>query len=379
MASDADARSSAAPDAASQVTPDGRAARRPLSIGVLLALQAPAGGALTPAEAFSAVPALARELEEWGFDSLFFTEHHGSLINEVPSPFVLAAAAAATTERIRVGSAVALPAFYHPLRLAEDVSTLDNLSRGRVTVGVGMGYRDEEFARFGIDPRWKVSHLVESVRILRRLFAGEEFDFDGRVHRLSAARIAPLPVRREVPVWMGAQKRPGLTRAGEMGLTLPLSGAPLPIAVKQRAIYDDALAGAGHDPTSVEYPVVRECFCAATDEEAWSVAAPYLETLFADYSGHMKLPSVGRDGAYRADADEGALKADTLREFGRDRMLIGSPETLAAEFARHGATLPCDHYVLRMHFPGMPLDIARASMRRFAHEVMPALRKGFAA
>ncbi|MEV6985927.1 LLM class flavin-dependent oxidoreductase [Sphaerisporangium sp. NPDC051017] len=352
-----------------------RAADRPVQVGALFALQAPPGGALTPADAFSAVPSLARDLEDWGFDSMFFTEHHGSAINEVPSPFVVAAAAAATTERIRIGSAVALPAFYHPLRLAEDAATLDNLSRGRVTVGLGMGYRDEEFARFGLDPKRRVSHLVESVQILRRAFAGEEFDFDGRVHHLAAAKIAPLPVQPAVPLWMGAQRRPGLTRAARMGLTVPLSGAPLPIAVKQRAIYDEALAEAGHHEAAVEYPIVRECFCAPTDDDAWAVAAPYLATLFADYSAHMKLPSVQRDGGYRADADEADLKADALREFGRDRMLIGSPETLVAELRRHAATLPCDHWVLRMHFPGMPVDTARASMRLFSREVLPSVRR----
>lgn len=345
-----------------------------VEVGLLMALQAPASSSISPADMFSAVPRLAARAEERGFDSMFFTEHHGSDLNEVPSPFIASAAAAATTDRLRIGSAVALPAFYNPVRLAEDVTTLDNISRGRATVGVGMGYRQEEFDRFGVDAKFKVSHLTESVEILRRSLAGEVFDFDGRVHSLTGIKVRPRAVQSAVPVWMGAQKRPGLTRAGSAGLTLPLSGAPIPIAQKQRVIYLEALAAAGHDEDSVEFPVVRECFCAPTDDAAWETAAPFVSVLFAEYKKFMKLPSVAADGSYEADAGSTTADYESLREFGRDRMLIGSPDTLVQEFARHQQELSCDHWVLRMHFPGMPLATFEQSLDLFGSEVLPEIR-----
>jgi alkanesulfonate monooxygenase SsuD/methylene tetrahydromethanopterin reductase-like flavin-dependent oxidoreductase (luciferase family) len=257
--------------------------------------------------------------------------------------------------------------------LAEDVTTVDNISGGRVTVGVGMGYRQEEFDRFGVDAKFKVSHLTESVEILRRSLAGEVFDFNGRVNTLLGVKVRPVSVQQPVPVWMGAQKRPGLTRAGALGLTVPLSGAPIPIATKQRAIHMTALREAGFSEGVVELPIVRECFCAATDDLAWSLAAPYLTTLFAEYQQFMKLPSVTADGTYRTDTGFEAADYESLKEFGRDRMLIGSPDTLVKELSRHQALLPCDHWVLRMHFPGMPLETLADSMKLFAAEVLPGI------
>jgi alkanesulfonate monooxygenase SsuD/methylene tetrahydromethanopterin reductase-like flavin-dependent oxidoreductase (luciferase family) len=342
-----------------------------VNVGLLFALQAPAGGALRSAEIFSAVPRLAALAEEQGFTSMFFTEHHGSELNEVPSPLIVSAAAAAATSRLRIGSAVALPAFYNPVKFAEDVTVVDNVSNGRVTVGVGMGYRQEEFDRFGVNAKLKVSYLVESVEILRRAATGEVFDYTGRVHKLQGVKVRPPAVQPEIPIWMGAQKRPGLTRAGELGLTLPLSGAPIPIAARQREIYLDALDRSGKSRQEVELPIVRECFCAPTDDEAWEYAAPYLSTLFAEYGQFMKLPSVNADGSYRADASPSTGDYESLREFGRDRMLIGSPETLVAEFERHQQLLPCDHWVLRMHFPGMPISGLTDSMKLFSSEVLP--------
>lgn len=345
--------------------------RDKVSVGLLMALQAPTSSSLTSPEIFSSVPQLAATAEDLGFDSMFFTEHHGSNLNEVPSPFITSAAAAAVTDALRIGSAVALPAFYNPVRLAEDVATLDNISNGRVTVGVGMGYRQEEFDRFGVDAKLKVSHLTESVEILRRSLSGEEFDFHGRVHTLRGVKVRPISVQQPVPVWMGAQKRPGLTRAGKLGVTVPLSGAPIPIAAKQRAIHLEALTEAGFASDAVELPIVRECFCAPTDDEAWSAAAPYLSVLFAEYGQFMKLPSVAADGTYRTNTGFDGADYESLKEFGRDRMLIGSPETLVKEFARHQEQLPCDHWVLRMHFPGMPLELFGSSMKLFGNEVLP--------
>ncbi|MFE3059932.1 LLM class flavin-dependent oxidoreductase [Nocardia sp. NPDC059239] len=347
---------------------------RSTNVGLLFALQSAPGFSVTSAELFSAVPRLAVLAEEYGFDSMFFTEHHGSDLGEVPSPLIVSAAAAATTTRLRIGSAVALPAFYNPVKLAEDVATLDNLSNGRVILGVGMGYRQEEFDRFGIESRLKVSHLVESVAIVCRALAGEEFDFDGRVHSLRGVKVRPVPVQSKVPIWMGAQKRLGLARAGALGLTVPLSGAPIPIAARQRKIHLDALRDSGFAEDSVALPIVRECFCAQTDDEAWELAAPYLSVLFAEYRKFMKLPTIAADGTYVANAGSSTSDLESLRDFGRDRMLIGSPETLIEEFARHQQQLACDHWILRMHFPGMPIDVLLDSLRLFSAVVLPELK-----
>ncbi|GAA4491470.1 LLM class flavin-dependent oxidoreductase [Rhodococcus olei] len=332
------------------------------AFGVLISLQSTPDTGPTTADLYRTLPGLARDLERWGYDSVFFTEHHGSSTNEVASPLVVGAAVAAVTEQIRIGSVVAIPAFYHPVRLAEDVSTLDNLSAGRVTLGLGMGYRPSEFEGFGINPQEKLSRFIESQEIVRKALSGRPFDFTGKRYQLRNVVISPPPIQRGLPVWVGAQRRPGLERAGRLGLAVPLSGAPLTIAIRQRAIYDGALSAAGFSPGVVEYPVIRECFCAATDEEAWKIADPYITEQSAEYARHNQV----------IDTVAGDLPFDP------DRMLIGSPATLVREFRRHHRRLPCDHWILRMHFPGMPLAVMRRSMALLAAEVLPALRSDWA-
>jgi len=152
------------------------------------------GGALPG----SAWVAMARRAEALGYDGLYVTDHLGRQLSPVPA----LAAAAAVTERLRVGSFVFANDFRHPLMLAREAATLDVLSDGRLDLGMGAGWLTSDYRQLGMAydaPAVRIDRLVESLDLLDRLFAGERVDHDGQHYQLRGARLAPLPVQRPRP------------------------------------------------------------------------------------------------------------------------------------------------------------------------------------
>ena len=159
----------------------------------------------------------SRLAEQAGFDSCFFGEHHQDKDGFLPSPLIVCTAVAASTTRLRVGTSVILLPLHHPVRLAEDVVTLDIISKGRVTVGVGLGYQPADFQAFGIAMSDRVELFEEKVEILRNCWSGQEFSFDGKHHNIKNLRVRPDTVQTpHPPLWIGAGAPVSARRAGTL-------------------------------------------------------------------------------------------------------------------------------------------------------------------
>src|SRR5215470_8273813 len=151
------------------------------------------------------VIAEARLAEASGFDSCFFGEHHQDRDGFLPSPLIVATAVAAHTHRLKVGTSVILLPLHHPVRLAEDVITLDLVSKGRVVLGVGIGYQPADFNAFALPMEDRLVRFEESFEILRLAFAGETFSFRGKHYTLDDVRVTPRPFQTSgPPLWIGA-------------------------------------------------------------------------------------------------------------------------------------------------------------------------------
>src|ERR1043166_5025804 len=133
--------------------------------------------------------------EASGFDSCFFGEHHQDKDGFLPSPLIVATAVAARTERLRVGTSVILLPLHHPVRVAEDAITLDLVSKGRLILGVGIGYQPADFRAFNVPMEHRVALFEEGVAILRHAWSGERFTFRGEHYRLEDVEIRPRPYR----------------------------------------------------------------------------------------------------------------------------------------------------------------------------------------
>src|SRR5438132_1020914 len=131
----------------------------------------------------------AQFAEASGFDSCFFGEHHQDHDGFLPSPLIVAAAVAARTTRLRVGTSVILLPLHHPVHVAEDVITLDLVSKGRVILGVGIGYQPADFRAFSVPMEDRAGRFEESIEILRLCWAGDKFSFRGKHYVLE--NLAP--------------------------------------------------------------------------------------------------------------------------------------------------------------------------------------------
>jgi alkanesulfonate monooxygenase SsuD/methylene tetrahydromethanopterin reductase-like flavin-dependent oxidoreductase (luciferase family) len=155
-----------------------------------------------------------RWLDRNGLDLVWFTEHHFVDDGYLPSWVPVASAAAALTSRVRFSTDICLLPFSHPVRLAEDLAVLDNISNGRVEVGLGMGYAPHEFRGFGIPLSRRVSLMDEGLEVLRRAFTGDTFSFHGKRFELNDVRITPGYVQAGgPPMWVAAMSAAGARRA----------------------------------------------------------------------------------------------------------------------------------------------------------------------
>src|SRR5207247_1412405 len=188
-----------------------------VGIGLFTA-QIPVGSRRTFAREYRETLDLVRLAETLGFDSAWVSEHHGAGDGYLPSLLPMLAAFAEATDRLKLGTGVLLAPFHDPLRLAEDAAVVDQLSGGRLLLGLGLGWREEEFRMFGQPVSERVARTVEAVEILRRAWTGERFSYEGRIHRYDDVLVTPTPAREGgVPIYLGGFTEKAVRRAGRMG------------------------------------------------------------------------------------------------------------------------------------------------------------------
>jgi alkanesulfonate monooxygenase SsuD/methylene tetrahydromethanopterin reductase-like flavin-dependent oxidoreductase (luciferase family) len=298
---------------------------------------------------------------ELGFDYIVTGQHY--LISEYQTlhPVPLLARLAAESGEMRLVATFVLPV-QHPVELAETTGTLDAISGGRLTVMAARGYREEEYAAFGVARAEASARMRECLDCARALWSGRPVDFDGRYYHLRGAVVATPPLQRPPPVWIAADGDAGVRRAARWGLPWCINGhADLATLERQVALYREEAGAAGHDADR-PLPMARELYCAPTREEALAGAARYLGgkyEVYAAWGQDKELP-----GRPSFEQSFEALAAD--------RFIVGSPEDCARELRRYLALGVGDCH-LRMVWAGMPAELGERSMELFAREVRPAL------
>jgi alkanesulfonate monooxygenase SsuD/methylene tetrahydromethanopterin reductase-like flavin-dependent oxidoreductase (luciferase family) len=316
---------------------------------------------------------LAAEANRLGFDSLWVSEHHGEADGYCPSPVVACAALAVAAPNCRIGQAVALaPLHGHPLRLAEDLSVLDNLSGGRVEIGLGQGYRPAEFAMFGWPYARRTTAFEESLDILGLAWRGERFDYEGRIYKVKDGLLRPPPVTPgALPLWIGAAAP--LARARAVRHRAGLLVAPLielEHLVRQIRSFDDEAArqNAGRLP----HALMREILVGDSAADAIKRHQPYLDHVYRvqyapERTGQTYLdPATGERKPLTGDNPHYLSEA-----FMQDRWFLGTPAEVAAKMISWLPRLAFDHLIFQARQPGMSLrhaisdleEIAKASTR----------------
>jgi len=302
--------------------------------------------------------------EELGFDSVWMEEHHAVTNHYWPSPLPVLAGFATRTSAMRLGTDILVAAFYHPVRLAEDVALLDVMSNGRMTLGVAIGYKPDEFQLYGVELAKRGARFEEQLAIMTGLWTQERVSFTGRYYALEG-RLEPKPVTKpHPPVWIGGWGDLTLQRAATLAdnwIPGPTADLPRLLAGKRRFL--DHRAAAQRTAPISEWPLTRDGIIADTDAVARELAERHIMVAYRrEYAGGWRHPFI--DATIATDLDK-------LME---DRFIIGGPEQCIAKIQRfveqYGMTL----LICRTFFPGMPHAHIMRELELLAREVMPAFR-----
>ncbi len=319
---------------------------------------------------------LAAEASRLGIDSIWASEHHGEPDGYCPSPVVACAALAVAAPNCRIGQAVALaPLHGHPMRLAEDLSVVDNLSGGRVEIGLGQGYRPAEFDQFGWNYKTRTRAFEESLEILEKAWIGEAFDYAGKIYSVKTGLLRPPPVKPgRLPLWIGAAHPKARARAVRHRagfLVAPL--AELGLVEYQFKSFDteSEQQGAGRLPRAV----MREILVGDSAADAIKRHQPFIDEV---YRVQYKPERIGLAYVDKATGERKPLTSDNpyfmSEDFMQERWLLGTPADIVKKLKEWQTRLKMDHLIFAPRPPGMSLRQAVDEVTAIARDVLPALR-----
>jgi alkanesulfonate monooxygenase SsuD/methylene tetrahydromethanopterin reductase-like flavin-dependent oxidoreductase (luciferase family) len=267
-------------------------------------------------------------MDRTGYDAVWLAEHHFSSFSVCPSVHMMGMLAAARTTRLRIGTAVSLAPFYHPLRLAEEVALLDVLSGGRVNWGAGRGFARVEFENFGVPPEESNSRFRESVEIVLRAWQDERLHFAGTHFRFDGVEVLPKPMQQpHPPVWVAATSEGALDWAAGRGFSILMDPhASAPELGRKRRFYAERLKAAGHSLDGRDLPMARLIALAPTAAEAAEVARRGAEWMVQSYFGAQHRP-VGVN-------DPTAPGTDPVQRYLDEVILHGTPARVLDEILR---------------------------------------------
>ena len=316
--------------------------------------------------------------ENLGFDAVWLAEHHFSDYGVAPSTAVLAAAIAARTSTIRIGTGVLVLPFQDPLRAAEDFAVLDQISGGRLDFGVGRGYQPHEFAGFGVDMAESRDRFDEVLDIIEGLWSNETFSYHGKYYQVDEVSLMPRPLQQPTPpIWVAAVSPDSFERVARMGkpfMTAP-SIASLEKVRKNFDIYTKTLAeeGIDLDPT---FPVQRHVYIGADEADAYETP----REAFMWYQNRNQQLMATKTGQHDPSYAFYAKAQSNKQDLDYD-VLVNSESTLLCTAAQAidrikkiEEVLDLNYLLGTFQFGGLTKEHAEASMRRFAEDVMPAFR-----
>ena len=305
--------------------------------------------------------------ERYGFDTVLISEHHLVENGYFPAPMVTNGAIAMRTKSLRVGSGVLLLPLYNPLHVAEHGAVLDVISNGRYTLGVGQGYRKEEFEAFQVPLTDRPARMREGVEVIRSLWTQPVATYHGKHFAFDNCMVRPTPRQKpHPPIWIAAKMKSAVqlaARVGDAWFADPIT--PLDVLKQRMSDYKAVRAGKRLSTSGFDFPLMREVYCAETDERAWAEAMEPVLYIYREYLewGHM------------LDERGNPVPPDDGRALGllRQRFIIGSPETCIRECEKYRRELGTTNMIMRMKFPGLSHERVLNSIKLWGEKVMPHL------
>ena len=266
-----------------------------------------------------------RIMDGGGYDAVWLAEHHFSTYSVCPSVHIMGMHVADITKRLRIGTGVSLAAFYHPLRLAEEVALLDNLSGGRVNWGAGRGFDRKEMEVFGVSRDDSYARFRENVDIVQRAWQDEPLTYSGRFSEFRDVEVLPKPLQEPMPTWIASTSPDAIAWSAGQG----------------HAVLMDPHAT--HEETASKYARYRHCL----DEHGFEQRQDTpMARLLAIARSDEAAEAIARQGArwtldsYAAPAPGAPSKEERIERYVNEVIVHGSPAKVVDELKRLEEEIP---------------------------------------
>jgi len=302
---------------------------------------------------------MAEWAEELGFDSFWLGEHHFYWYGSLPSPPMLIAALGQRTKKIRLGPAISVLPFHHPLLIAEEYAFADNLCGGRLNFAIGSGFSPIEYKMFGMSLEEAKERYWETFDVIIKSWTQKEFSHKGKFYQIENGSLHLKPLQKPMPpTWVAASSDETLIKSGELGLSImgiPFARSSSILEVKEKNdIFKESYFRAGHKERP-DIIVALHVYLHENEESAITSARPCYQRVL-EYLGTSRRP-----GAKVPDFDD--VKKEKL-------VVFSSPER-AAEIFREYENIGVTHVICMVNFGGVPMPDVRRTLELMSKEIFP--------
>lgn len=335
---------------------------------------------------------LAQEIEEAGWHSYFVIEHQNSPIGRITAPSVYLTAVARATSRLRIGAMMWQLPLYHPIRLAQEVAMLDQLSRGRVEFGTGIGVHEHEFIRWGADFYQRAAISGEVLQIVKMAWTQDEVTFSGKYFHFDEALPQPKPYQKPYPpIWAAVHSDAAIEFAARNNFHVSQNLDTDEVVARKFDLYRKIWRECNHPGPMPRVFLQRQIHVAETDEKAHEEARYWLarreggavpvgggplEKTRIGWGTHAR--GMGRD----SERPDDKARGETIFRAGRDYdfnianglAIVGSPDSVVKQLRDGKQRIGYDIFCANHEIGRMPPDQVRNSIRLMGKEVVPAFK-----
>ena len=312
-----------------------------MRLGLFMATQWPLGAELN--EEISNLCEQTRVAKQNGFSSIMVGQHFLSEPLQMMQAEPLVARLAAEAEGMTFGLAILLLAMQNPVIVAENSASLDWITGGNYILGVGLGYRKEEFQALNVNFEQRVARLEEAIPLIRRLWTEDKVEHHGDHFSIAGLGASIKPKRPGgPPIWIGGDVIPAVKRAAKFGCPwiIPPTMAFEDISVRMVA-YEQTLQSLGREKVNGQ-PLIRELAIGRTKQEAIGVAGKSLLEKYESYANWGQT-----------DTKKERTLSDSFDEFCQNRFIIGDEHEVVDEILRYKESFGVDDFLVRIQWPGL--------------------------
>jgi alkanesulfonate monooxygenase SsuD/methylene tetrahydromethanopterin reductase-like flavin-dependent oxidoreductase (luciferase family) len=299
-----------------------------------------------------------------GFVSLWAAQHFMTRPLQMLQPIPLLARLLSEAQGMMVGPNILVMPLLNPVAVAEEGLTMDLLSGGNYVVGIGLGYREEEYTAFNVKKSERASRLEEAIQVMRRLWTEPTVSHQGKYYNVPTMGLGARPTHPGgPPIWIAASTEPAIDRAARLGDAWLITFYPsISLLKDQMAMYRASLKKAGK-PEPADIPILKECYISPNHKFALDECKGPLQVKYNAYASWGQDKFLPEDERFE----------QPFEEFVKDRFLIGDVAFVRDEIQRYYETLGVNHFCLRIHWPGLEQSKVLRTIDLLGKHVIPAL------